>query len=322
MGPRKKNTLTHEPPKSLQPSPLNPIEFFLQARPTLCFPAARMKSVSIPARRARAQYRHELRTLAYVTLDDANGGIVRNLNPQGVRVQAVAALQQKQSVRIRFELKSPRLRVDSRGEVAWADPSGQCGIRFVDLPARSAVQIKEWIFGELLGSIFRENVHDRLILQSPSAAIHAEDDGLILSSAPRPAIQLQAVAARPEPQPVFPLHREDAHTIEEQVAREADPQLDWLSRPLSGRTLALLVDSLIMIAAFLVFSFVFLSITHELPRWPLGLAAALGAAIFVPASYCGFTYAFGRSTLGARLAQIAGHGDGSDEQREEEVRLR
>src|SRR5258708_8244778 len=94
-----------------------------------------MQSATFPARQARTHYRHELRTLTYVTLDEANGGIVRNLSHEGVAVQAVALLRQQQRVRLRFELRFPRLRIDTSGQVSWASPSGQCCIRFVDLPA-------------------------------------------------------------------------------------------------------------------------------------------------------------------------------------------
>jgi PilZ domain/RDD family len=292
-----------------------------------------MHSAPFPARQSRTLYRHELRTLSYVTLDEANGGIVRNLSPQGVGVQAVAALHPKQRVRVRFELRSPRLRVDSQGEVAWTEPSGQCGIRFVETPLRTGPQIKEWIFGNLLDSIFRD-AHDPPILKAAARSTPAAaDDGLILSAAPRPAIQLEPARASSDAQP-FLLPREDLHGKElpgqdlqradparaeapeenlDDFSPSASPQLDWLFRPLSARTLAFLIDSLIMIAAFLLFAFVFLCITHELPVWPLGLEAAFGAAIFVPAFYCGLTYMLGGTTPGARLAHIAGYASQDDE---------
>ena len=93
-----------------------------------------MDAGTSPARQPRVKHRHELRTLTYVTLDQANGGIVRNLSHEGVGVQAVAAVRPRQQLRVRFELRDPRLRVESRGEVMWATSSGQCGIRFLDLP--------------------------------------------------------------------------------------------------------------------------------------------------------------------------------------------
>src|SRR5579863_3197710 len=103
-----------------------------------------------PARQTRTKHRHELHTLTYVTLDQANGGIVRNLSGEGVGVQAVAAPRPQQQLRLRFELRRPRLRIEARGEVMWATSSGQCGIRFLDLPSAMSRQINEWVFGDLL----------------------------------------------------------------------------------------------------------------------------------------------------------------------------
>jgi hypothetical protein len=288
-----------------------------------------MHSAPFPARRARALYRHELRVLSYVTLDEANGGMVRNLSAQGVSVQAVAALHAKQRVRVRFELRSPRLRVDEPGEVAWSEPSGQCGIRFVDPPARTRFHIQQWIFGNLLEAVSREADYNAPTLKPAalSAAAGVAGDGLIVSAAPRPAIQLepatapvdaplfllprretQREAASPEVLSSVEVSRNDGERLKD-LALHASPQVDWLFRPLSAPMLAFLIDSLAMIAAFLLFACVFLGITHELPAWPLGLEAAFGAAIFVPAFYCGLTYLLGGATPGVRLAHLAGYAD-------------
>jgi len=67
-----------------------------------------MQFATFPARQPRSHYRHALRTLTYVTLDEANGGIIRNLNHEGVAVQAVAAPRVQQRIRLRFELRFPR----------------------------------------------------------------------------------------------------------------------------------------------------------------------------------------------------------------------
>jgi len=260
--------------------------------------------------------------LSYATLDDANGGIVRNLNPHGVGIHAVGALHQNQRVRVRFELRYPRLRLDSQGEVAWADPSGQCGIRFVGLSERAAHQINEWIFGNLLDSISRDTVHNTPILQAAAVPTAAEvDDGLILSAAPRPAIQLEPAEIWPD-SPPLPLHRDAAHD-EDFARRGSNAEPDWLSRPLSGRTLAWLIDSLVMVAGLLLFALIFLAIAHELPKWPLTLAGAAGAGVFVVVVYWAMFSTFGGSTLGARLARIAGTASEEEEESiEDEVRLR
>ena len=300
-----------------------------------------MQAVSFPARHARAQYRHELRTLTYVTLDDANGGIIRNLNHEGVAVQAVAALRPQQRVRLRFELRFPRLRVEAGGQVSWASPSGQCGIRFVDLPARSRRQIDEWIFSNLLDAMAREAGHPRSIFGASVLSIARqgnargenargekareenvceqnaaeEDDGLTLSPAPRPAIRLEPCVAG-QPMPSFP-HQPSG----EDAASDPYAQLNWLSRPLSGRTLARLVDSLVVTAALLMFALIFLSITHELPPWPLTLGTATAAVIFVAAAYWAVFAVFRRPSLGARVEQAASSTE-EKEEGEEAVRVR
>jgi PilZ domain len=280
-----------------------------------------MQAASSPARQARPHYRHELRSLTYVTLDEANGGIIRNLNHEGVAVQAVAPLREQQRVRLRFELRFPRLRVDTCGQVSWASPSGQCGIRFVGLPARTRHQIDEWIFSNLLDAVARDAGHPRSMFGASVVSIvrgenvheenaPEEDDGLTLSASPRPVIRLQPGLARWDETPV--LHE----TSEEDVTDPADDphaQLNWLSQPLSGRTLAWLVDGLIVIAGLLLFALIFLSIAHELPPWPMTLGAASAAAVLIAAAYWAVFTLFGGASLGTRLAQAA---SGSEEEKE------
>jgi hypothetical protein len=274
-----------------------------------------MQVVSIPPRQARTHYRHELRSLTYVTLDETNGGIIRNLNHEGVAVQAVAPLHPQQRVRLHFDLRSPRVRVETSGEVCWARSSGQCGIRFVDLPARTGRQINEWIFSNLLDSVARDAGHPR---SASSASIFGasvvsilgeddvveenaseEDDGLTLSPRPRPAIRLQTGLAGRNAAPIL------QHYDEKDLTDEANDSyaLSWLSQPLSGRTLAWLVDSLIVIAGLLLFALIFLSIAHELPPLSLTLGTFSAAAAFIVAAYWAVFAVFGGPSLGARMAQ-------------------
>jgi hypothetical protein len=277
-----------------------------------------MQVVSFPTRQARAHYRHELRTLTYVTLDDANGGIIRNLNHEGVAVQAVAPLHQQQRVRLRFELRYPRLRVETSGLVSWASPSGKCGIRFVDMSPRTSYQINEWIFSNLLDALARDAAHPRSIFGASVVSIvqdenvPQEDDGLTLSASPRPAIRLEPNSTKADDAAVLPQYRE-----EDLAGPAYDPHaLSWLYRPLSGRTLAWLVDSLIVTAALLLFALIFLSIAKELPPWPLTVGTASAAAIFVAAAYWAVFAVFGGPSLGTRLAQAS---SGLEEKEETEA---
>jgi hypothetical protein len=279
-----------------------------------------MQAAISTARQARERYRHHLHTLTYVILDEANGGIVRNLSHRGVAVQAVGALRVAQNVRMRFELRNPRVRIEARGEVVWANSSGQCGIRFLDLPPRMVQQVNQWILGNLLESAPESMLADVPIFDplGPASARPGEEteenDGLLVSAAPRKAIKLDMKAAQVHPirehedvRNTYTLHRVDRwpeQTLQDQELQDEDAsRRDWLSQPLSGRSLAWTVDSLMVFAALLLFSLVFLSVTHELPKWPR--ATGVGAAALMAGFYWTFFRAFGGVSLGNRLARLA-----------------
>jgi hypothetical protein len=282
----------------------------LSLRPTSDFAEHVMDTGLSGARQARVHPRHELHTLTYVTLDQANGGIVRDISHCGVGVQMVAAMPPGQHLRVRFELNHPRLRVETLGEVSWSRRSGQCGIRFLDLPPSMSRRISEWIFGNLLeeaskhcareGSIFTGTIFTGTMLAAtsgtvavPDAAHEDEglmDDCLMVSAAPVPVIELPASADLPSLQAVG--------------ERSGTARLDWLFQPLSGRGLVWTINALVVVAALLLFALIFLSITGEPPRWPL--ITSIAAATLVAALYWGFFRLLGGSTPGARLARMAG----------------
>jgi hypothetical protein len=279
------------------------------------------------ARHARAQHRYELRTLTYLTLDDANGGVIRNVTYGGIGAQVVTAVRPRQQLRVRFELRYPRLRVEARAEVVWATFSGQCGLRFLDLPPEITRQLNTWIFGDLLeevslrldpcDSIFSIPAFEAAKLPRSSPAngggsgLAIVDDGLLVSAAPVKVIEL-------------PPHMEvsSAESLAEQfprLSKVVSSQLDWLSQPLSSRGLEWTIHTMVVIAGVLLFGLVFLAITQEAPEWPLSMA--VGAALIVAALYWGFFQVLGGDSLGARLARSAGFPE-NDEDPEEDMRFR
>jgi hypothetical protein len=231
--------------------------------------------------------------------------------------------------------------VETAGEVCWADRSGQCGIRFVDLPKRTHHQIDEWIFSNLLNAMAREATHPRSIFGASVASMARkenvreenvreedaleESDGLTVSAAPRPAIRLEPGVTGQEEAPLAYQNCEEdlagsateSHASE--LAFELNKPLIWLSQPLSGRTLAWLVDSLVVLVALLLFALIFISIAHELPPWPLTLGTTSAAAVFVAAAYWAIFAVFRGPSLGAYLAQTA---SSLEENEEEAVRIR
>jgi PilZ domain len=256
--------------------------------------------------------------LTYLTLDDTNGGIIRNLSQGGIGVQVVAPLRPRQQLRVRFELRYPRLRVETRGEVVWGTFSGECGIRFLDLSPQMSRQISEWIFGDLLEGIslhsdppgamfavqtFRPQKTSRLSEDGIPIPPSEEEDGLIVSATPVKVIELPA---RREAKIPAVAVQDDSQTL-----ARAMSQTDWLSQPLSGRGLAWTVHTLMVVAGMLLFALVFLAITGEAPRWPLLMGG--GVACTVAGLYWIFFQIFGGASLGARLARMAGYAQDEDE---------
>lgn len=277
-----------------------------------------MHAASTSARRTRTHHRQSLHTLTYVILDEANGGIIRNLNHEGVAIQAVAALRLHQRVRVRFELRHPRVKIDAMGEVVWADVSGQCGIRFVDLSGEAVRQVNEWILGDLLDSI-PSRTHSIFGLATGAAVAAANDDadtdaGFLLSSSARKVIQLQPPRTSYEPVSL--------RSFDPALPVDTFLETDWLSRLAYGRHMAWTLNSLIVVAGSLLVSLIFLVVTRDLPKWPLDLEAGFAAIIFVTAFYCLFFRALGGSSMGARLARLAGSDAGDGREARDSARFR
>jgi hypothetical protein len=212
-------------------------------------------------------------------------------------VQAVAAVHPGQQLQVRFELP-PRLRLEARGEVMWADSGAQCGIRFLGLLPRTAQRIDEWILADLLERVPLHCGQTGAASPASGAAAmptgvdQSEDDGLIISPSPVKVIELPM---RPDP---------SAPAVRQNTERSpvVPGGLDWLSQPLSRRGVVWLVNSLTVVAALLLFALVFLSVTREAPKWPA--AMAVGAAVAVATLYWGFFRLFGGISPGARLARL------------------
>jgi hypothetical protein len=231
--------------------------------------------------------------LAYVNLDQGNGGIIRDLTDSGIAVHAVAALRPEQEVSLRFDLLSPRVRVETRGRVAWADPTGQAGIEFIGASPRVRRALREWLLVQMFASaaasgrdsIFAPAREDELtfspILQAP----------ILVDSDPT-----QFAGALP-------------------AARVA---CAWFR--FSERTFSMLVDGLVLLCAVLLFSISSIVLMGGVPAWPLAVTLLLTiATIFLAVYQIVFSdFLFG-ATPGARLARLA-VSDSVEEDRDQRFR--
>lgn len=246
----------------------------------------------------RVHYRHQIHSLVYVNLDQGNGGIIRNLSQNGAAVQAVGALQPHQFIRVRFDLLHPRTRVEARAQVAWATPTGQAGLRFVDMAPQTRRQLNDWIFTSLLRGIEQAS----LVLAGQD-----HEDDLILSSSARPPIRLP----RPGKSEVAEDHPQDNLLA-----------LPWWPVPIAPRTLSALLDALVLFAAVLTFFCVFLGIARTLPPWPVALGLVFAVSGCCTALYWYLFGVMGRGTPGLLLARTAIGAESEGKLREGEARFR
>jgi DNA-binding response OmpR family regulator len=72
-------------------------------------------------------------------------GILLDLSEDGLDVLAVQPLYPSASVSVHFTLDAPDIEVEARGEVAWANPNGESGVRFVDLPEGLRTNLRGWV---------------------------------------------------------------------------------------------------------------------------------------------------------------------------------
>jgi hypothetical protein len=229
--------------------------------------------------RRRRHYRHQIQTLAYLNLDQSNGGIIRNLGDSGIAVQSVAPLNPNQQVFLRFELSHPKVRIEGTGRVAWADPMGQAGIEFSSLAQRSRRALKEWIFLQLL--------HTAQATTESSLAGDGEAAELLFSPRPRPAIPLA-----------------DASLARERGGDARALQLAWFPFAIPAQALANLVDGLILLSALLLFAVICMAMIGTVPSWPIALTLGI-AAITLFAILYRFLFGFWiGGTPGAYLAGL------------------
>lgn len=247
----------------------------------------------------RRHYRQKVQNLAYVRLDQANGGIIRDLSESGIAIQAVAPLRVNQEVSLRFELLNPRARVEARGRVAWADPLGQAGMEFLDIAERSQHLLKDWIFTQLMATAEHAERSDSIFIH------HGSENAteLLFSGGARPGIPVEL-----------------ADDIEEEEAQASVPVLGSPFK-ISARGISRTVDSLVLLCAVLLFAIISLGMTNLFPTWPLAIALALGITSMFAAVYWYLFAVCVGMTPGERLARVA-YGSSADAEEEELPRFR
>jgi CheY-like chemotaxis protein len=72
-------------------------------------------------------------------------GILLDLSEDGMDVLAAQALCPGSNISAQFNLLDSNTEIQVSGEIAWASPNGQAGVRFIDLPEQLRDTLKTWV---------------------------------------------------------------------------------------------------------------------------------------------------------------------------------
>jgi len=70
---------------------------------------------------------------------------ILNLALGGMGLRLRDPIEEDEILRLRFQLPGTTTVIQAQGEIAWADPQGGVGIRFVGLAGNSRVELEKWI---------------------------------------------------------------------------------------------------------------------------------------------------------------------------------
>jgi CheY-like chemotaxis protein len=110
--------------------------------------AATLRAVTAMLRRERRRsFRVPVQAPVQVTVSSGEPleGIMLDLSQTGMDVLVAQPLLPSALIGLKFGLPDGSAEIDAYAEVAWANPNGQSGVRFVDLSENQSEQLKTWL---------------------------------------------------------------------------------------------------------------------------------------------------------------------------------
>lgn len=104
----------------------------------------------------RRRVRQKVHTPAYASLSgNSNDHLldlskIIDINEDGMAIQASFPLHIQRDVNLCLDLAATKTRINTPGEVVWADGSGRVGISFPQMRDDAVRQLKEWLFVNLM----------------------------------------------------------------------------------------------------------------------------------------------------------------------------
>jgi TonB family protein len=153
----------------------------------------------LPGSDRRSCLRQPIPCLAYVELDEGNGGIILNLSEGGLSVQAVTSLMEDFLPGVRFQLAETGNWIEAKARVIWTNQSRKlAGLEFIELSEPSRGQIRDWLNRETVLGASSEASEDPQTTQTVEAAV---DPGAAMKRAVGIA---QPIVKPPGSEPIAP----------------------------------------------------------------------------------------------------------------------
>jgi CheY-like chemotaxis protein len=122
---------------------------------TRCFNAA----LSFMVRERRRYFRQPVAVPVQMSADDKPvvHATTTNLSEGGMAIRFTGKLPKDAVVGLQFTLPNSITPLELKAKIAWADESGHAGVKFVEVPSSSQVEIDEWLSEQL-----KEDMPDNL----------------------------------------------------------------------------------------------------------------------------------------------------------------
>src|SRR5271165_3853529 len=116
-----------------------------------CFNAA----LNFMVRERRRYFRYRLEMPVRITLPHNQDmtATATNLSEGGMAIRAQGKLPKESQLQIRFTLPATNISLELNGQVAWADGTGDVGIRFIEVPQSSQYQLDKWLTDRIQGEM-------------------------------------------------------------------------------------------------------------------------------------------------------------------------
>lgn len=104
-------------------------------------------AAALLSRERRRAFRVPVQAPVAITLSDTRkvDGILLDLSETGMDVLTAEAQAAGSLLFFNFQLPDGSLQIEAHGQVAWANPNGQTGVHFLDIPEDITARLKAWL---------------------------------------------------------------------------------------------------------------------------------------------------------------------------------